>query len=139
MFRASASGGSSHLLVEDHATTGAAQGLVGGCGDNVCVFKRRRDCGGGNEPGYVGHVCEHDRTDAGEMTWDKKYIRDGSKQRRRGGAEGAGEEELRFQPVANGANALVVDEPRVCGGASNNQLRSVKQGCDAKSRKVTAG
>jgi|LauGreDrversion4_2_1035121.scaffolds.fasta_scaffold1888016_2 hypothetical protein len=50
-----------------------------------------------------------------------------------GGGEG-----LQCKPVAYGANALVVDEAGVRGGAGNNEFRSVKQGCRARSRVAAA-
>ena len=53
-----------HFLVEDHAASRAAQGLVGGCGDDVGVFKGGGDGAGSNETGNMGHVCEHDGADA---------------------------------------------------------------------------
>ena len=37
---------------------------MGGCGDDVGIFKRGGDGASSNETGDMGHVCEHDSADA---------------------------------------------------------------------------
>jgi hypothetical protein len=44
------------LSEEDDGASGSAEGLVGGGGDNVRIFKRRWGNAGGDQPGGVGHV-----------------------------------------------------------------------------------
>lgn len=48
--------GADALAEEDHGTTRATEGLVGGGGDDISVLEGGRDDAGGNETGDVSHV-----------------------------------------------------------------------------------
>jgi len=51
------------LAEEDHGTTGAAEGLVGGGGDNIGVLEGRGDDASGDQTRNVGHVDNKVGTD----------------------------------------------------------------------------
>jgi hypothetical protein len=64
--------GAHALAVEDHGTAGAAQGLVGGGGDDVGVLEGGRHDTGSHETRDVSHVNHQERlVDVGHLTVSK--------------------------------------------------------------------